>query len=456
MLGRSKTVGWAPQNAMVLFLVIMVSLTIISIPSGTGQSSTAISFEGTIQETLEDSDDDGLYEYLVLHVKVNVFEGGEYGLYGSMFNDYAVSNPGVRVLDIGEHVLELQFSGGEISQYGVKGHFQIELQLYSSDSSVDPLSKDIVTEGTYDPEHFEPPEGTGKVIVKLSGDKVLIEGDVMTVSINQTNPQLLFYYTNDEDMKYISSLTYTTIQAHEDSDLDGEWNPDIDQKKYEGDLTFVDWDLDLDVSSGFDISLYGIVQLRLVGTPTVAAWAKVTFRISSPILKEMYVTQKFDIDIDLWQPLDADFISIQHILKDESGVRTIETGPEEGSTESDEFILRLVGERGTQGIYSWTEDITVGSSILDTDIQAGSRFEVLEGEVEIWFTYPLKGDVQLIHHDPTVAMDEKGFIPKDKEPSFVPNNPIIMGLGLLIGLLVVGASIYLRDRYARSRKGGGI
>ena len=276
MLGRSNRVGWAPQYAMALFMVFLLSLTIFISPSGNGQSSTVITFEGTIVETLEDSDEDGLAEYLVLLVTVDVFEGGSYGLYGSMFNEQSVSNPGLEVLDIGEHVMELRFSGGEISQYGVKGHYEIDLQLYSTDSETDPVVKEIITKDIYDPENFEAPEGSGKVTVSLQGDKVFIVGEVMTVSINQTQPQLMFYYTDDSKMGSLSSLTYTTIQAHEDSDSNSEWDPSIDQKKYEGDLTTVDWTLDLDISSGYDISLYGVVQLRLIGTPTIAAWAKVT------------------------------------------------------------------------------------------------------------------------------------------------------------------------------------
>lgn len=448
--------GWAPHHAMVLFVGILLSLTIFIPLYGTGQGSTVISFEGTTVESLEDSDEDGLAEYLVLEVTVNVFEGGSYGLYGSMFNERSVSDSGLEVLDIGEHVMELRFSGGEISQYGVKGHYQIKLQLYSRDAGIDLVIKEIVTEETYDPTEFEAPEGSGKVTVSLSGDKVFIVGDVMTVSINQTQPQLMFYYTLDNNMGSLSSLTYTTIQAHVDSDSDGVMDPSVDQKKYEGDLTTVDWTLDLDISSGYDISLYGVVQLRLIGTQTIAAWAKVTFRISSHMMREEEVTQKFDIDIDLWQPLDADFISVMHVLKDESGERSTEVGPEEGSLDSGEFILRVVGDRGTQGSYSWTEDIVVGSAILDTDTQAQSSFQVIEDEVEIWFSYPLAGDVQLIHHDPTVSMDPDGIIPEDEEPNFVPDNPLIMLLGLLIGVLVVGASIYLRNKYAKVRKGGGI
>ncbi len=456
MLGRSIRLGKGPRSAMVLLIAFLITLTILIPIFGTGQGSTPISFEGTIVETLEDSDDDGLAEYLVLTVTVDVFEGGSYGLYGSMFDDNSVSNPGLEVLDIGEHVMELRFSGGEISQYGVKGHYQIELQLYSKDSEIDPVVKEIVTKETYDPEEFEAPEGSGKVTVSLRGDKVFIVGDVMTVSINQTKPQLMFYYTNDTKMGSISSLTYTTIQAHLDSDSDGDWDPSIDQKKYEGDLTAVDWTLDLDISSGYDISLYGVVQLRLVGSTTVAAWAKVTFRISSSMMREEDVTQKFDIDIDLWQPLDADFISVMHVLKDESGIRTIEDGPEEGTLDPDNFILRVIGEKGTEGIYSWTEDITVGSVVLDTDTQAQSSFEIMDNEVEIRFTYPLAGDVQLIHHDPTVGMDPDHIPEINEESRFVADNPLIMLIGLLIGILVVGASIYLRNRYAKVKKGGGI
>jgi hypothetical protein len=440
----------------ILFIAILLIMAIFIPFNVSSQGSVVISFEGTFAESLEDSDEDGLSEYLVLSVTVNVFEGGEYGLYGSMFNDQAVSSVDSVVLDIGKHVLELHFSGGDIASYGTRGHYKIDLQLFSKDSAIDPVLKEIVTENIYDPVDFESPEGTTKVSVVSSGDKVFIQGEDMTISINQTRPQLMFYYTGDDEMVSLSSLTYTTIQVHADTDSDGSLDLSVDEKKYEGDLNTVDWTLDLDISAGFDISLYGVVQLRLVGSATVAAWAKVTFRISSSMMKEEEISQKFDIDIDLWQPLDADFISVRHVLKDEGGKRSIEIGPEEGTSDAGEFMLRIVGKKGTQNIYSWTEDISVGSAVIDTDTQAQSAFEVLDSEVEIWFTYPLAGDVQLIHHDPNVAMDPLGKPEEKTEPDFVPDNPLIMVIGLVIGILVVGASIYLRNRYASSRKGGGI
>jgi hypothetical protein len=352
--------------------------------------------------------------------------------------------------------MELRFSGGDIAQYGVSGHLEVDLELYSRDSSIDPVEWSYITEDTYDPAGFEAPQGTGKVFVELRGDKVLIIGDVMTVSINQTYPRLMFYYTQDRKMVSLSSLTYSAIQVHDDTDQDGVWDPEADEKKYEGDLTNVDWTLDLDITSGYDISLYGVVQLRLVGSTTVAAWAKVTFRLRSSMMREEDVTQKFDIDIDLWQPLDADFISVMHVLKDEGGKRTIETGPEEGAPEEGEYIIRVIGDEGTHGIYSWNSDIVVGSAVLDTDSKAGSTYEVREDEVEIWFSYPLSGDVQLIHHDPTLSMDPDHVPEEETTPEFVADNPLIMIGGLLIGVLVVGASIFVRNRMARTRKGGGI
>jgi hypothetical protein len=53
-------------------------------------------------------------------------------------------------------------------------------------------------------------------------------------------------------------------------------------------------------------------------------------------------------------------------------------------------------------------------------------------------------------------MDPDGKIPERSESEFVADNPLIMILGLLVGVLVVGASIYVRNRMARKRKGGGI
>jgi len=440
----------------VLLSLIMLTLAVLLPELSSSQGATVIDFGNEVSESLEDRDHNGRAEYLVINVTVNVYEPGSYILHGTIGGDQISASFGPEALEIGAHELQLKFSGGDIALYDVSGHYQLKLELYSTDSTVDPVIKELATAGTYDPDDFEAPQGTGRVSVRSEMDRVYVEGDPLTISVNHTFPQLTFYYTADEGKGSSSSLTYTTLIAFDDSDGNGIWNPDIDEKKYEGDLTKVDWDLDLDVKNGIEISLYGVVQLRLVGTATVAAWAKVTFKLSSTLLIETYESQKFDIDIDLWQPLDATHLAILHTMKDDTGDRTIESGPSDGQA-GDTFQLRVVDGRGkTQNIYTWTDDILVGYSSLDTGSKAVTWFTLTDDGADIWFSYPLQGDVQVIHHDPTVGVDPRNVtMPKSKE-AFIRNSLLIMVGGLALGILVVGATLYSRKVAASRRKGGDI
>ncbi|MGA1820182.1 MAG: hypothetical protein ACMUHU_04145 [Thermoplasmatota archaeon] len=436
--------------------LLIMTMTVLLPVLSSSQGATVIEFGDVVEESLEDRDSNGRAEYLVINVTANVYEPGSYGLHGTIRGDRIAANFGPEVLEIGAHELQLKFSGGDISLYDVSGHYQIQLELYSQDSAVETVVKQYVTGGTYDPESFEAPQGTGKVYVRSEGDRVYVVGDPLTISVNQTFPQLSFFYTADEGRGSSSSLTYTTIIAFDDSDGDGIWETDLDEKKYEGDLTRVDWELDLDVRNGIEISLYGVVQMRLVGTATVAAWAKVTFRLSSTLLIETYESQKFDIDIDLWQPLDATHLAVLHTMKDDTGGRTIESGPLEG-LDPETSLLMVVDRKGkTQNMYSWTDDIVVGYSSLDTAAEAVTWFELEDGEADIWFSYPLAGDIQVIHHDPTVGMDPDN-IPEEKvSDEFITNSVLIMLGGLVLGILVVGATLYSRKLAASRRKGGDI
>ncbi|MGA1866320.1 MAG: hypothetical protein ACMUFK_02500 [Thermoplasmatota archaeon] len=440
----------------IIVLMCVLMLTTLLPDNSFSQGATVIDFADEVTESVEDLDQDGLAEYLVLKVPVNVYEPGNYILHGTMSGDRIAADFGPQALDIGAHEPELRFSGGDISLFGVTGHYPVRLELYSTDSSLDPVVKDIVTSDIYSPDMFEPPEGTGRVSVRTERDKVYVIGDPLTISVNQTYPRLTFFYTVDEGKVSSSSLTYTTIIAFDDSNGDGVWDPELEAKKYEGDLTMVDWELDLDVKNGVVISLYGVVQLRLVGTTTFVAWAKVTFRLSSTLLLDTYESQKFDIDIDLWQPLDATHLAVLHTLKDDTGERSIEEGPDDG-TESGVHQIRVVNEKGkTQNTYSWTDEITVGYSSLSTGSEATTWYDLGDGEADIWFSYPLEGDVQVIHHDPTVGMDPANIPKLEPDEDFIRNSVLIMLCGLALGILVIGATLYSRKVLTFRRKGGDI
>ncbi|MFW3146298.1 MAG: hypothetical protein ACMUIE_05755 [Thermoplasmatota archaeon] len=453
--------GVVSRRVLSLLALLSVFMAVFPIIPGTeGQGGTGVAFGSDIEESLEDGDGDGLYEYLVLKVEVRVYEPGTYGLHGSIGNGQVNANFGPADLSIGQHHLELKISGGQLSQYGSGGHYRIMLEIYTSDLSIDPVEKEYLTEGEYDPLNFEVPTGSVGTSVFARGDKVFIQSKDMTVSVNQTYPQLQFYYTDitssDIAMESsITSLTYRMLIAYDDKDDNGRWDPQIDEKRYEGDLTTVAWELDLDISVGYDIALSGVVQLRLVETATVVAWAKISFRLNSEFLQNDGNLQKFDIDIQLWQPLDVDCIAILHTLEDLSGKQSIEEGGGEESGFTDPFILRLVGDDGkTHGAYTWGEDIRVGELEPDIDTNATTWYDIKDGSCDIWFSYPLQGDVQQIHHDPKVGMDPDNRPGIDDKDNILENNLLIMLGGLMGGVVVVGITVIMGIRRGKPSKGG--
>ncbi len=439
---------------MLLVLSFSVLLLQTFLLPAVGQGATLITFGEGFDERLVDEDKDGLYEYLSIRIEVNVYDPGPYGLRGSIGNDQVVANFGPEPLEIGLHSIELLFSGGGLAQYGSSGHYQIRLELYSTNTEMDLVVKTLTTDNEYSPDIFEAPTGSTQVIVESRGDQVFIKSRPMTIAINKTYPKLSFYYTKDEGVRSRSSITYDRILAFNDVDGDGIWDSSVDEERYEGDLSIVDWKLEWDVTSGYDIALYGVVQLRLVGTPTVAAWAKLTFRLSSDQLLEEGASQKFDIDLDLYQPLDSDHIALMHILKDEVGTQKLEDASDGSGEGPDPHAIRVIGDNGdTWGSYSWNDEIMTGSFQPDGEASAKTWFDIEDGSASIWFSYPLDDDTQFIHHDPTVGMDPDNEIGPKEEKTILENRPLIMIVGSMIGILVVGATIFIRTRLSRSRGG---
>ncbi|MEA3558080.1 MAG: hypothetical protein U9R75_02400 [Candidatus Thermoplasmatota archaeon] len=420
-----------------------------------GQDLTRISFTDDVSEELDDPDNDGMYDYLVITLHIKVFEPGSFGVLGSIGDGKVNANWGPEDLALGETEVQLEFSGGQISQYGVSGRYAIHIEGYSRDVQMDPITMDITTKNIYDCDTFEAPKGSLETFVYARGDSVYIEGNVMTVSVNQTYPQLTFSYTGTYPSTVSrSSILYESLIAFNDEDEDGKWDPNTDEKVYEGDLTTVDWELDLDVSVGYDIALHGIIQMRRLDTATVAGWAKITFRLSSGLLQKSGNVQKFDIDIELWQPLDADRIALMHTLVDETGEQTIGSGTGEEFGSDDPFILRMIGRSGkTHGIYSWGDYIQVGLLEPDSDSNATTWFDIRGEHAEIWFSYPISNEIQVIHHDPKVGMNpERPSRPDDRD--FLDNNLWFMLLGTLLGILLIGVTIYTQVK--RRGPGGGV
>lgn len=432
--------------------LLVASLLLILIPSAGSQGTVEISLGALSGESTADIDQDGIFEYLTVEVELIVYKAGTYGLHGSL-GQGITANVGPLELGIGSHTLELSFSGGPLSLSSISGSLPIEVEGYSTDPDSETVKEKYFTEGEYVPSMFEAPEeGTGTT-VSIFGDEVVIRGKKMEVRVNMTSPRITFSYPEQLRKDTLSSITYLEVLAFNDLDNDGKWDQGTDELRYSSDLSDVDWEIGTDFTRGFDIQLYGVLQLRLAGTSTAAAWARMTFSMSSEYLEIDPPSQKFDIDLDLWQPLDAEMIAVRHQLVDETGRFEIVEGNGPGM---DDHSLTVKNSDGrAYGTYSWTDEIMVGDLELDNSTKAVSWYEIGEGEASVWFSYPLEGNIQLIHHDPTLSMDPV-LPPLDEEEDFLVDRPLFMIGGIIVGVIVVGGTIIGRrlKRPPRDRGGG--
>jgi len=443
--------------ALPLFILPMFLLVVSGAPM-------VVSLGSSTTERLEDNDGDGLAEFLVLDVDIEVFEPGAYGLHGSALDGAVTANAGPLDLPMGSSKVELRFSGSALSRSITGGPISFDLEVFPRDPSSNSAKGTYRTMEDYMPEQFEAPSSGTGVEVRILGMEVLIESKVLRLSINTTLPQITFTYSGGSGDSTRSTIRYLEVVAYEDKNGNAVFDQGTDLKKYEAPLNTVDWSLRTDFSQGYEISLHGVVPLRLSGSATAVAWAKMTFTYRSRSLLLEGWGQKFDIDLELWQPLDADRIAVVHELRDLSGEQTIEKG-KGGSVQTDDpNVLRLISPRGlTTGIYSWSDEISVGEASPQTPSRANTTFTVDGHVASIIFSYPLSGGTLSIHHDPVIGMDPANMPKERNQMGFLSNKPLAMIIGSAIGVLIVAGTVVFRSwserreqraLIDRERKGG--
>ncbi len=436
-----KQLGQGKVSLLVLVLTIIFVLVPFDVDV-LSQGTIEISLGDNIKEGTIDLDEDGSYEYLLINIDLLVYIPGSYGLHGDM-GQSVTANTGPFDLGIGSHEMELRFSGGAISRSSLAGHLQVEIEAYSRDPTVGSRTGSFITEGIYGSSMFEPPSGGTGTEVSIIGDEVVLSGPIMEVRMNKTDPELSFSYSGDVGKDTRAYVRYLEVIAYNDLDDDQRWDPDIDELRYRTDLDDVDWELGTDFSKGYHITLYGILQLELAGTSTVAAWAKMTFSISSEHMDMEGPSQKFDIDIDLWQPLDAERIAVRHEIVDRTGKLDLVEG--EVTEDNEHAITVMKGKDRAYGTYSWTDEVQVGRTGPTDEVIAKSWFDIQASSASVWFSYPLGEDTQIIHHDPTMSMDPE--IPaNENEDEFLVNRPILMMGGSIVGIIVITGTIFMRRR----------
>ena len=83
-----------------------------------------------------DTNDNSLYDYLVIEKEINVREAGNYRLYGSLESpsgEWIDSDYNFTHLDVGLHSIKLRFYGPSIYNTGESGNFVVDMNLYDTD-----------------------------------------------------------------------------------------------------------------------------------------------------------------------------------------------------------------------------------------------------------------------------------------------------------------------------------
>ncbi len=437
------------HTAIIVTMGLLLLMLVPSAPPAGSQDTVKIALGRLVSEDVLDRDGDGIYEYLLMNVELIVYVPGSYGLHGELGEDMR-ANAGPFDLGIGSHIIELRFPGGPISRSQMDGKVNLHVDAYSRDPEMETRSRDYMSVNEYSHTDFEPPSDGAGTEVSIVGDEIVLEGPLMEVRMNRTRPVLTFSYSGRASSISRASVSYLELAAFEDTNGNGILDADADTEKYHTDLEDVNWEIETDFSGGYNIVLYGILDLKLAGTGDTVGWARMTFSLSSEHMEVEPPSQKFDIDLDLWQPLDADFLGVRHVLKDETGKLSTEIASGEGGDGEYSITLKKEGKR-PYGSYSWREDIMVGAGEADTPSRAASIVHPLEGGAEIWFVYPLQDDARLIHHDPTLSMDPN-MPAVGGEERFLGNSPAVMLGGVALGILMVAATLVLREIRMRRRR----
>ena len=83
-----------------------------------------------------DTNDNSLYDYLVIEKEINVREAGNYRLYGSLESpsgEWVDYDSNYTYLDVGLHSIKLRFYGLSIYNTGESGNFVVYMNLYDTD-----------------------------------------------------------------------------------------------------------------------------------------------------------------------------------------------------------------------------------------------------------------------------------------------------------------------------------
>jgi hypothetical protein len=104
-----------------------------------------------------DTDNDNLYNYLIVEANVSVTTAGWFNIYGDLYDNlghWIISASADNYLDVGIQTIDLRFSGDKINRAGWDGPYRVYLSLYDNGNWLD-SGEHWTAPYTYD--QFQPP-----------------------------------------------------------------------------------------------------------------------------------------------------------------------------------------------------------------------------------------------------------------------------------------------------------
>ena len=117
-----------------------------------------------------DTDGDGLFEYLVVDLNIQVTEAGTFFVEAILYGSHIAETFNITTLEPGLQTVPLWFDGLSISSSGIDGPYTVDLALYEYETFIF-LDSDTHTTAAYSHLDFEEPEPTFRVgtILSLTG-----------------------------------------------------------------------------------------------------------------------------------------------------------------------------------------------------------------------------------------------------------------------------------------------
>jgi len=134
----------------------------------------------------KDTDDNGLFESLIVEIVLNIHEKDNYNLIGQLYDYYhnliSIDNNIIQ-LDTRLQTVQLSFPSQQIRQYSIDGYYEVKIQLYRTDNNTK-LSETSYITNSYNYTDFEEPVVTIRSITNDYGNDITDDGLYDYLSIN--------------------------------------------------------------------------------------------------------------------------------------------------------------------------------------------------------------------------------------------------------------------------------